>query len=184
MKCRQKLHRKCVRAPFGRRLLDEAFDRHRRDPKMPRIGCRTDDCFGCCLHQIDVDSSPYEVEQILDQVEAEGRLEGVVKRAERLVAHGEGGACPLLNKAGKCTVYEIRPLTCAGYHSTSRHACTQGAKAKIPWHETLWVETCIIAGLGMVPVQVLQGHGEKPRHYLFDLLAKLGRIRLEAKEAA
>lgn len=169
---------------LARRLIDGAIAKYRRDPNVPKIACRGQHCFGCCLHQKDVDTSPFEVERILNQVETDGRLANVVARAQRLVDHGKGGVCPLLSPEGRCTVYKIRPLTCGAYHSLDRQACHSGAHAKIPHAEMLWIETCMVAGFGLLGFDEISGTGRKPRYRLFEMLARLGRARLEAKEAA
>lgn len=169
---------------LAHRLIEEALGRYRRDPEAAKIACRSRDCFGCCLHQTEIDVSAFEVERILDQVEADSRLPNVVQHAERLSQRGRGGVCPLLSHQGSCTVYKIRPLTCAAYHSLDRQACHSGATAKIKHAEMLWIETALIAGFGMVPPDEMTGGKPITRFRLFDELARRGRARLERKAAA
>lgn len=169
---------------LARKLIDEAMARHRRNPGKEKIACRPTNCFGCCLHQIDIDSSVFEVDRILDAVDEQGRIEEVVARAERLAAKGTGGACPLLSREGRCTVYAIRPITCASYHALDREACHSGAKAETKHDKTLWVEMCLLAGFGLVPVEEMDRRGPLPRVHLFKELAARGRARLEGRRAA
>ena len=172
------------RYKLARQLIDEAFARYRNAPDTPALGCQSSDCFGCCLHQKEIDISGHEVERILNRVTSETRLEDVVTRSEALVAKKIGGACPLLSREGRCTVYDIRPLACAAYHSLDREACHSGANAKIAQAETLFIETALITGFGMRPVEEMDADARPPRHYLFKELAARGRARLEARRAA
>lgn len=171
---------------IARRLLKKTFADYRkgRPAGAPKVACRSDNCFGCCLYQKEVDTSPYEVETIIDRLVQEDRLAPVVAKAEKLASHGKGGACPLLSRNGKCTVYDIRPLACAAYHSPDYKACRGGAEASIPQIEELWAATSIIVGMGFLPLDVLTSRAPKPRYYLFKMLAELGGKRLETKEAA
>lgn len=169
---------------LARRLIDEAMARYRRNPDKEKIACRPKNCFGCCLHQKDIDTCVFEVDRILDLVVKESRLDEVVSRAEKLAAHGNGGACPLLGRDGRCTVYAIRPITCASYHALDRDACHSGAKAETKHDGPLWAEMCLIAGFGLVPVEEMDRRGPLPRIRLFEELAARGRDRLEARSAA
>ena len=130
-----------------------------------------------------MDTSDYEVRRILNRVESENKLTDVVSRAEAIVKK-EGGACPLLSKEGRCTVYDIRPVTCAAYHSLDRAACHSGAQAYIPFHEMLYIETTVISAFGMVPVEMMDGQRSLPKVRLFAELARLGRARLQHGQAA
>ena len=136
------------------------------------------------MHQKEIDISGYEVDRILNRVTSETRLEEVVVRAETLVAKETGGACPLLSQKGRCTVYDIRPLACAAYHSLDRQACHSGENAKIAQAETLFVETAIITGFGMRPVEDMDAESQPPRFYLFKEIATRGRARLQRRKAA
>lgn len=169
----------------ARRLITAAFARYSQRRDVPPLGCGTGKpCHGCCLHQIEIDTSEYEVERVLDLVESEGRLEEIVARAEKVSAAG-GGACPLLSKKGRCTVYKVRPLSCVAYHSLDREACHQGAKARIPHHQALFMEASIIAGFGLVSVDELMTQGKRPlKVRLFKGLAEKGRKRLDARKDA
>ena len=172
------------RYKLARQLIDEAFKRYREAPDTPPIGCQSSNCFGCCLHQKEIDISGYEIDRILNRITSETRLEEVVICAETLVAKETGGACPLLSREGRCTVYDIRPLSCAAYHSLDRKACHSGANAKICQAETLFIETALIAGFGMRPVEEMDSGSQPPRFYLFKELASRGRARLEGRRAA
>lgn len=171
---------------IARRLLKKTFSDYRkgRPAGAPKVACRSTNCFGCCLHQKDVDTSPYEVASIIDRLDQENRLSEVVAKAEKLTIRGNGGACPLLGTDGRCTVYDIRPLACAAYHSPDYKACRGGAEAIIPRIDQLWAATSIITGMGLLPLEVLTSNGPKPRYFLFKMLAELGAKRLETREAA
>ena len=170
------------RYKLARRLIDEAFDRYRNAKDVPPLGCGEAGCFGCCLHQKEVDTSDYEVERILNRVENEKRLGRVVARAEALSAKQGGGACPLLSTDGCCTVYDIRPLSCAAYHSLDRNTCHSGPKAEIPFAETLFVEATLIAGLGLVAVDEETNDIAAPRIRLFGELARARPCQARRKE--
>lgn len=54
---------------------------------------------------------------------------------------GETFVCPLLSPAGKCTVYEIRPLVCRLWGSTPKAKCPFGCQPK------RWVEESEVVAL-------------------------------------
>jgi Fe-S-cluster containining protein len=92
-------------------------------------------CPACCIYSDRIDILPIELRSILDVVEREGRLEEVARRAELRRSRGKG-ACPLLSRNGRCTVYAERPLSCRWYHSLDRDACRRCAhdgKTTVPW---------------------------------------------------
>jgi Fe-S-cluster containining protein len=60
-------------------------------------------------------------------VEQQGRLEEVQRRADQRRARGKG-ACPLLSRNGRCSVYEERPLSCRLYNSADREACRSAVR--------------------------------------------------------
>ena len=159
------------------RLIEEANGRYHRDPGTRPLGCRSHDCFSCCLFQKRIDCTAFDVGRILDQAEREGRLREVVSRASKLIEGGKGGACPLLSREGRCTVYKHRPLACAAMHSMDREAC-KDEFGMSPHAELLWIETHVIAGFGMFPVDELMSgkRGDPPD--LFAMLAELGGKRL------
>ena len=167
---------------LARRLIDDTFRRYRKDPNNPKIACRKRNCFSCCLYQVGINSSRYEAERILDQVERENRLPSVVKHAQRLVDGGRGGACPLLSPTGQCTVYNIRPLVCAAQHSMDAEAC-RDPKGSFPYSDVLDIEVQLIAAFGMTPFEKWPELKDNMPD-LFHLLADLGRERLNKKEAA
>ena len=162
----------------------KTIDTYKQLKDGPSVACQRQECFGCCLHQKEVDSSPFETDRILDRIAHDGNLVKVVERAERLVASGRGGACPLLLQNGKCSVYRIRPLSCAAYHSLDRQACHSGARAEIPHADRLFVQTAIIAAFGMFSVDAVLGPPPRPRFPLFKGLAERGRARLQQRKAA
>ena len=172
------------RYKLARERIDQAFERYRSAPDAPPLGCRSFDCFGCCLHQDEVGTTDFEVERILNRVQRERRLNDVVTRAEALVAKKTGGACPLLSQDGRCTVYDIRPLECASYHSLDREACHSGATAQIRYAPMLRIELTLISGFGMVPVADMDRRSPLPKKDLFDELARRGRARLGQRKAA
>lgn len=91
---------------------------------------------------------PIELRRILDLVERQGRLEEVARRAELRRVRGKG-ACPLLSRNGRCSVYEERLLSCRRYHSLDREACRKCAhddgRTQVPW-----VPQSIAAGLALM----------------------------------
>ena len=165
----------------ARRMIEDAWKRYRQSPRSHEVACRTHNCFACCTYQKAIDSSQYEAGRILDRVEQQGRLQEVVDRAKSLVAQGKGGACPLLSRDGKCTVYDIRPLACMSYHSLDRDRC-QIAGDMVPKAEKLWIKSRIPTGFGLYSVERLEKGG--PADCLFDLLAERGQERLNKKDAA
>lgn len=165
-------------------MIDDALSAYDRDPGTPSIACQSEDCFGCCLHQKEIDTSAFEVDRILDRLHAQDRMAEIVRRARRLARHRTGGACPLLGRDGKCTVYDIRPLTCRFYHSLDRVACHSGPKAEIPHAERLWIETALIAGFGMHGSKAMTSGSAPASFGLFKNLAERGDDRLKSSEAA
>jgi uncharacterized protein len=103
------------------------------DEHRPRLECR-EGCAFCCRKPGVLVTVP-ELVRILDYVggssSAEDRV-GLEARARRYAAQVEGRSfndptpesvpCPLLVNE-RCTVYEVRPLVCRGYNSTSVAAC-------------------------------------------------------------
>lgn len=128
------------------RLIDTAADLARytddaiaivRDEYRPRLDCK-EGCSYCC-QKPGVLVTPAELLRIIKHVSAldEADLASVAQRARAYVEQlagrsfdaptSESFPCPLL-RDNRCSVYDIRPLTCRGYNSTSVEAC-KGAHA-------------------------------------------------------
>lgn len=163
--------------------IDLAMAGYRRNPKMSKIQCRPRDCFACCITQKEVDSSPFEVGRILDRAESEDRLQNIVERSERVAARPQGGVCPLLSKKGRCTVYDIRPLSCRIHHSLDRKGCHQPG-GHFRQDNQLRTILGLICAVGLHGLNRLMSGKGNPRFRLFEQLAKLGRERLEKRAAA
>jgi len=105
------------------------------------IRCRAG-CSYCC--HLKVSASMAEIMVIVDHLRKEGRLEDCL---ERLAAAGddliEDGSreewwwaenripCLFLNQdKGLCTIYEVRPFSCRGYHSLDVEQCREGYRQK------------------------------------------------------
>ena len=99
----------------------------------PRLDCR-EGCSYCCRKPgvlVTVPELLRIVQHVQDTFDAE-TASAVRERARRYVQQLAGRSfdeptdesvpCPLLSDE-RCTVYEIRPLTCRGYNSTSVDAC-------------------------------------------------------------
>jgi Fe-S-cluster containining protein len=106
-----------------------------RDEYRPRLDCKAGCSYCCCKPGVLV-SIP-ELLRILDHLQATFDAEAVsaVREGARRYARQLAGRsfddptdesvpCPLLSD-GRCSVYEVRPLTCRGYNSTSVDACRQ-----------------------------------------------------------
>jgi Fe-S-cluster containining protein len=106
-----------------------------QDEYRPRLDCR-EGCFYCCCKPGVLITLP-ELLRILDRVHTTFDADAIAalrERARRYVEQLDGRSfdaptdqsvpCPLL-KDGRCSVYEVRPLTCRGYNSTSVDACQQ-----------------------------------------------------------
>ena len=104
-----------------------------RDEYQPRLDCK-EGCSYCCCKPGVLVSVP-ELLRIVDRVQTTFDAAGVAAlrdRARRYVEQLAGRSvdaptdesfpCPLLSD-GRCSVYDVRPLTCRGYNSTSVDAC-------------------------------------------------------------
>ncbi len=61
------------------------------------------------------------------------RVREVLARGNTLTErfwHGSQTACPFLDEAARCMIYEIRPFSCRAYHSTDEKICRQGYEEK------------------------------------------------------
>jgi Fe-S-cluster containining protein len=105
------------------------------DEYHPRLDCK-EGCSYCCCKPGVLVSIP-ELLRILDRLETSfdaDAIAAVRERARRYVEQLGGRSfdeptnqsfpCPLLDD-GRCSVYDVRPLTCRGYNSTSVEACRQ-----------------------------------------------------------
>ena len=103
------------------------------DEYRPPLDCR-EGCSYCCCKPGVLTSIP-DLLRILDHIRATLDADAVADlraRAARYASLIEGRSfddptndsvpCPLL-QGGRCSVYEVRPLTCRGYNSTSVDAC-------------------------------------------------------------
>jgi Fe-S-cluster containining protein len=106
-----------------------------RDEYRPPLDCK-EGCSYCCCKPGVLVSIP-ELLRILDYLQTRfdaTAVSAVRERARRYVGQLGGRSfddptdesipCPLLSDA-RCSVYEVRPLTCRGYNSTSVDACRQ-----------------------------------------------------------
>lgn len=110
------------------------------DEYRPRLDCQ-EGCSYCCCKPGVLISIP-ELLRILDRVTATLDAAGVAAVRERAAQYvrqlngrsfdeptDESIPCPLLSN-GRCSVYEVRPLTCRGYNSTSVDACRQAHQSR------------------------------------------------------
>lgn len=101
----------------------------------PRLDCK-EGCSYCCCKPGVLISIP-ELLRILEHLTTTLDADGIAAVRERAVRYArqlngrsfdeptdESIPCPLLSD-GRCSVYEVRPLTCRGYNSTSVDACRQ-----------------------------------------------------------
>ena len=106
-----------------------------RDEYRPALDCK-EGCSYCCRKPGVLVGIP-ELLRILDHLQTTFDADAVAavrERARRYVQQlagrsfdeptNESVPCPLLSD-GRCSVYEVRPLTCRGYNSTSVEACRQ-----------------------------------------------------------
>jgi Fe-S-cluster containining protein len=79
----------------------------------------------CCF--LWTDALPLEVLRIADHLRRTASPEDLAdvcrRLRERLTAPFGERPCGLLTADGRCAVYELRPMTCRGFHSFSRGAC-------------------------------------------------------------
>lgn len=124
-------------------------------------------CPACCVYCDKIEILPIELRRILDLVERQGRLEEVARRAELRRARGKG-ACPLLSRNGRCTVYEERPISCRRYHSLDRAACGRCARddgqTSVPW-----IPELIASGLALMVLAYGELKPVKPVDLVRDL---------------
>jgi Fe-S-cluster containining protein len=106
-----------------------------REEYRPALDCR-EGCSYCCCKPGVLISVP-ELLRIVDHVQntfTADAINAVRDKARAYVQQLDGRSfdaltnesfpCPLLS-GGRCSVYQIRPLTCRGYNSTSVDACRQ-----------------------------------------------------------
>jgi Fe-S-cluster containining protein len=103
-------------------------------PDVGTLACGAG-CSWCCHFTVDV--RPVEVFRILDYVERtftpeeKARVFSEVRVNSAMLANLDESErmtrnvkCPFLS-AGRCTIYEARPLTCRNYHATNSAGCQQ-----------------------------------------------------------
>jgi Fe-S-cluster containining protein len=82
-------------------------------------------CFFCCF--LWTDAMPLEVLRIADHLQRTASPDDLAeirrRLRERLSAPPGQHPCGLLTAEGRCAVYDIRPMTCRGFHSFSKAAC-------------------------------------------------------------
>ncbi|MGH9201221.1 MAG: YkgJ family cysteine cluster protein, partial [Vicinamibacterales bacterium] len=149
-----------------------------RDEYKPQLDCR-EGCSYCCCKPGVLVAIP-ELLRILDHVQTAFDAEAVAamrERARRYVGQLAGRSfddptdqsvpCPLLID-GRCSVYDVRPLTCRGYNSTSVDACRQA-------HESTSVLVPIFALIKDVTDGTTVGFATRLREIGFnDALVDLG----------
>ena len=136
-------------------------------------------CPACCIYVEDVGVLRIEVRRILDLVEQQGRLEEVTRRARARHERGKG-ACPLLSRDGRCTVYSERPLTCRRYHSFDKEACRRAHHAP----DTILVPANGNAIAFGAAVAVLAAGEEKEVVDLFEALPPMAEARVRRAQKA
>ena len=75
------------------------------------LTCRGAGCSHCCSGPI-----PVQAEELVDLLP---RVTRTQRNAARQVDLETQYRCPLLDVAGRCTVYDVRPLICRGFVSTA-----------------------------------------------------------------
>jgi Fe-S-cluster containining protein len=130
-------------------LVPVASQKAAKDLGRP-IACR-EGCSACCVYSKRVALLPIELRRIIDRVEQQGQLEEVARRAEIRRARGKG-ACPLLSRDGRCSVYAERPLSCRRYHSLSRQDCESGENPKVTW-----IGPLVAAGMALIELARWRG---------------------------
>jgi Fe-S-cluster containining protein len=104
-----------------------------RDEFRPRLHCK-EGCSYCCCKPGVLTSIP-ELLRILDHIQSSFSADGIARLHERAGRYArqivgrsfndpvnESVPCPLLVDE-RCSVYDVRPLTCRGYNSMNVHAC-------------------------------------------------------------
>ncbi|MGE0491935.1 MAG: YkgJ family cysteine cluster protein [Vulcanimicrobiota bacterium] len=115
---------------YAEELIDQAAKRY-----YPPLAC-SQGCSYCC--HLPVSVSVAEVVAVLDYVqenfsadEREALRQRVAQRYQEVVELSDQERkhtnirCPLLDEAGRCSVYPVRPLACRGFNSTDLEACRQ-----------------------------------------------------------
>jgi uncharacterized protein len=115
-------------------------------------------CSFCCYLPVDVLApEAFRIAAHLQQTRSPGALAALVYR---LAAHGQHGLgtrpCVFLT-AGRCSIYEVRPMVCRGYNSLSKERCEayyhdasvdlKGTKDHVAGRLAEAMEEGVIAGL-------------------------------------
>ena len=168
-------------AETGARSMSERVSGGRRLPLACAEGC------SYCCHSSTVHASTPEILRIaswLKEHRSPAELADLKARsaaaAERIAPLDLAGrarekvACPLLDPtAGRCTVYEVRPISCRAYHSGSVEACKRAhddgeANPILPIDPPLF-QVAHAHGFGMMTALVSEGLDAGP----YDLTAAL-----------
>jgi len=123
------------------------------------VACRAG-CAWCC-HQAIMTTVP-EVFLIASQVKKRFPPEEQAALRQRLetnvAAYRRQGPeqynranhpCAFLQPHGQCCIYDIRPLTCRGYHSTDVNACRQAYERQIPISPAVIPQNLLAPAMGM-----------------------------------
>jgi Fe-S-cluster containining protein len=127
------LYKKATQDPKHRTQLSEKLlSGLTKEVKQERAACKSG-CVHCCY--LRVDAYEFEVDSIIGYINSEmnsnvRKLVGEeIKRQSCLVKdltteqhHHMNVKCPLLINE-KCSVYPVRPVACASYHSMSEEPC-------------------------------------------------------------
>jgi Fe-S-cluster containining protein len=93
-------------------------------------------CVFCCF--LWTDALPLEVLRIADHLQrtaSPDTLAEVCQRLrQRLAAPLGERPCGLLTAEGRCAVYDLRPMTCRGFHSFSKPACQAAFEGRTAGH--------------------------------------------------
>jgi len=134
-----------------------------QSPLMELREC-AEGCSACC-HTSRVDVTPLEALLVADHLENNSDQTALeqIKQRLRLTLTSRNSLpivsdqqfspvpCPMLNEKGACSVYEARPLVCAGVFSLSRSSCehclvTCSAQASVPVDQPAKVSAMGVSG--------------------------------------
>jgi hypothetical protein len=120
------------RASAAAELAEQVFEASlRRHPPRAAIACRKG-CSHCCTSNFVAASIPevlLQARRIREAVSDSGvrlRLRDAARNPRNLADAGKrvpSAPCPVLDGEGACSTYDVRPLACRGYVSTSVEVC-------------------------------------------------------------
>lgn len=127
------LYKKAATEPKYRiQLSEKLLSGLTKEVKQEKAACKRG-CFHCCY--LRVDAYEFELNSITYYIESEMKSNirtlviEEIKRQFELIKdltieqhHNTNVKCPLLIN-GKCSVYPVRPVACASYHSMSEELC-------------------------------------------------------------